>query len=335
MEVPNVRSQGGWEALPADGWVIDLYGMRREAFEKKVVKCLETDKPLIHIAWASPEWHAYCGAESWDNGGRKVFDDQLEVCRSYNVPVAYFCTQKAVHKDGKRIAGIRWGWHAADPIVREWYKQLETRVMNLRHLPDSQIGFRTPDQHLYNWAHGSSSQSQMSHSLADGGGKQFTWRPRLSDAPIDPGDTVHECDYAILTMTLDDSASKLDESLGVRGIKGYVNRVPLLFRIEPKCPLSNLTVTAHVTALKVLGGWVKVSVSVDGNQWSEPIRNDPAGNTDQLTVTAPFDGASGAPLWVRVMPECNAGNPTNRAASLNKLEIAAVFEADLDRAATP
>ena len=116
MQVPNVRAKSGWTAIPADGWMIDLYGRGREEFEKKVLMCLETRKPLVHIVWASPEWHDFCGAESWGKGGRKIFDDQLEICRAYNVPVAYFCTQKYVMKDAKRVAPIRWGWHAGGMV---------------------------------------------------------------------------------------------------------------------------------------------------------------------------------------------------------------------------
>ena len=108
MEVPSVRAESGWVALPADGWVIDLYGQPREQFEKKVVICLETGKPLIHIVWASPEWPHWCGAESWDDGGRDIFEDQLEICRAYNVPAAYFCTQKYVEEPGKPRVPIRW-----------------------------------------------------------------------------------------------------------------------------------------------------------------------------------------------------------------------------------
>ncbi len=119
MEVPDVRATSAWVALPADGWIIDLYGQPREAFEKKLVRTLETGKPVIHTVWSSPDWPDYCGAKSWDEGGRSIFDDQLEVCRSYNVPVAHFCTQNEIRRDGKVIEQIRWGWHAVNPLVRD------------------------------------------------------------------------------------------------------------------------------------------------------------------------------------------------------------------------
>jgi len=66
MIAPDVHATSGWVALPADGWVMDLYGEPRERFEKKLVKFRETGKPLIHIAWASPKWTANGGAPRGD-----------------------------------------------------------------------------------------------------------------------------------------------------------------------------------------------------------------------------------------------------------------------------
>jgi len=330
MQVPNVRAEGGWVALPADGWVIDLYGQPREEFEKKVVMCLETRKPLIHIAWASPEWPEYCGAESWDKGGRKIFDDQVEICREYNVPVAYFCTQKYVEKDGKRINPIRWGWHAVDPVVRAWYRELEAMVMNLRYLPDDQIGFRTPDQRLFDWAHGSPRRVDLTYSLDDQGRKRFTWRSYLSNVPLESGEhaveTPYENPHMRVTLIFDQTASDLDQALAVRSVKGRPNRIPLVFRIDPRQPVEAMSITAGVTATKVLGGFANLAVSVDGTRWQEPIRNDPEEMTSRLTVASPSERERDAPLWVRVTLEGLAGQPTNPAAVLNWLEVSASFE---------
>ena len=154
MEVPNVRAESGWVALPADGWVIDLYGRRREEFERKLVKTLETGKPVIHIIWSSPDWPDLCGATAWDEGGRHVFEDQLEVCRAFNVPVAHFCTQRPLSREGKESEPIRWGWHSVNPVVREWYSAIELLAANNRRLPDEAIGFRILDKKLFDWAHG-------------------------------------------------------------------------------------------------------------------------------------------------------------------------------------
>src|SRR4051812_29324732 len=144
MEVPNARATSGWVALPADGWVIDLYGRGREEFEKKLVRALETGKPVIHIAWSSPGWPEFSGARSWEEGGRRVFEDQVEICRAYDVPVAHFCTQGG-GKDGT----IRWGWHAVSPAVRDWYRSIEVLAENTRRLPEASVGFRTLDKKVF------------------------------------------------------------------------------------------------------------------------------------------------------------------------------------------
>lgn len=335
MVAPDVRAKSGWVALPADGWVLDLYGLPRLAFEKKLIKFLETGKPVVHIAWASPKWSLYQaeGTTSenwWNKAGRKVFDQQIEVCRAYNVPVAYFCCQQAEHKDGKEIAPIRWGWHAVDPEVRAWYRELEAMVMNLRTLPDDQIGFRTPDRRLFEWAHGSPRRVDLSYCLDDQGRKRFVWRSYLSKVPIKSGEYALETPYdnphVRVTLMLDQAVSGLDKALAVRSIKGCQNRVPLVFRIDPRQPVEAMSVTANVTAVKALGGFANVSVSVDGTKWSEPIRNDSDEKTSRLTVASPIERKRDAPLWVRVTLEGLAGLPTNQAAVLNWLEVSASFE---------
>jgi hypothetical protein len=82
---PGAGAPGfGWPLLPADGWLIDEYCRPRQAFANLVKKYVVLDKPLIHIAWAAPGWKEF---STWD----QVWDDQLEICRSYRVPIAFFC----------------------------------------------------------------------------------------------------------------------------------------------------------------------------------------------------------------------------------------------------
>ena len=333
MQHPDVRAKSGWIELPADGWVIDLYGQPRVAFEKKVVKSLETGKPLIHIVWASPDWPDHSGAKSWDEGGRKIFDDQLEICRGYNVPVAYFCTQKYEMKDGKRVAPIRWGWHAVKPEVRQWYRQLETMAMNLRNMPADQIGFRALDEAKFNWAHGSPQPVRLTYQIDDKGRKQFNWRSVLQGVSHEPGEhaapTPYDNPYVKVTCVLDKSASALGTEFGIASTKGYPVRVPLIFKVEPKRPLSDLSVTAGLYTIKELGGHAKVSSSMDGKTWSDPLQDDPEQREQELTVSSPASGYSDEPLYVRVLLEAVAGSNTNTCSSLSWLEVSAAFEEPL------
>lgn len=331
MQVPDVTREKGWVALPADGWIIDLYGRPREEFEKKVLKCLETGKPVVHIAWASPKWVRFSGADSWEDGGRRILDDQMDVCRAYNIPVAYFCTQKYVMEGKKRVEPIRWGWQAKDPDVRQWYRELETIAMNQRFTPESEMGFRAPTPRLFEWAHATVPPVEVSVSLDDEGRKRFVWRSKLPDISIKPGEhalaTPYDSSLVQPALILDDAAvSALDDGLAVRGVDKRTNRASLVFRLDPKRPLEDLSVTARIGALKVLGGRASIAVSTDGADWSEPIYNDPSGRHDELTVMSPAERAKDAPVWVLVTLEGRAGKRTKRAASLKWIEVAATFE---------
>ena len=244
-------------------------------------------------------------------------------------------------KNGKKVLmcletgkpRILWGWHALNLEVRAWYRELEALVMNPRTLPDDQVGFRTPDRRLFDWAHGSPSRVDLTYALDDQERKRFTWRSYGRNMPVDPGEHALETPYdnprVRLTLVLDEAASRLDQALAVRSIKGRPNRVPLVFRIDPRQPLDAMTVTAGVLAIKALGGSAHLAVSVDGANWSEPVHSDPSRKTSELTVGSPIAGEADRPLWVRIMLEGTAGIPGNVAAALKWIEVSAVFESRL------
>ena len=88
-------------------------GLRQRPFETKLIKFLESVKPVVLINWASLTWlnPTPSGADT-SEGGQEILDEKLDVYRAYNVPVAYFCTQLGgTDKQGKTY-NIRWGWHA-------------------------------------------------------------------------------------------------------------------------------------------------------------------------------------------------------------------------------
>ena len=339
MEVPNVRASSAWVALPADGWVIDLYGMHREAFEKKVVKCLETGKPLIHIVWSSPEWVAYTGGTSWEDGGRKVFDDQLDVCRGYNVPVAHFLCQDQVVKDGEVVEGIRWGWHAVDPYVRDWYRQAEVIAMNNRNLPAESMGFRTVDKKLFDWAH-SSGDPAPSYILDKRGRAQVSVPVDIASTPLKAGEydlrTNGAEQYFKVSCILDDSCGNLTDGVRITGVAGGVNSASVVFKIEPVRPLTAVSATFDVTAQRALGGSVSVTTSADGKEWSDAIASDPEKQRQSLTArrAGPQRTAEMAftndPMWIRVVLSSNAGAKTGPAAILSGMVVSAAVQPRLN-----
>ena len=81
----------------------------------------------------------------------------------------------------------------------------------------------------------------------------------------------------------------------------------------------------------MLGGFAKVSVSADGQTWSQALENNPEERHQGLTVRVPAEGYGDEPVWVRVMLEGLAGKETNVCASLSWLEVSGVFEPVLGR----
>jgi len=133
MVAPDVHAKSGWVALPADGWVMDLYGLHAKEFETQVRKFLETDKPVVDIAWASPTWILYDGSgytevDWWDQAGSAVLEEQLSVCKKFDIPVAFFVVENEIRKGKKVIRPMRWGWESNTLVVRQWFLLLEKLV---------------------------------------------------------------------------------------------------------------------------------------------------------------------------------------------------------------
>ena len=330
MVAIDVHATSGWVALPSDGWVIDLYGRPAEAFEKKLVMFLEAGRPVVHIAWASPTWPQWSGAETWDGGGRAIMDDQVAVCRAYDVPVAYFCTQPAgTDERGERYA-IRWGWHARDPLVRRFYRALEARVLNYGHLPAEAIGFRAVDAKKRAWARSAGAPAGVSYSVDEEGRKQATMHCRLGEVPPQPGTHPLPIGAArpevLARCVLDGAAANLAGGLRLRGMKGAAVRVPIVFRVEPRQPIAVATITASVTVVRELGGSAALAWSADGTTWNGPVATDPEQKAQSLTITLPGSTLTTDALWVRVELVAGSGTVTNTCASLDDLSVTAAFE---------
>lgn len=333
MVAPEVGATSGWVALPADGWVLDLYGQPAEAFEKKLLRFLETGKPAVHIAWASPTWvfynkNGHAKEGWWEGAGREVFTDQLRICREYNVPVAYFCCQQAEVVAGKRVAPIRWAWQAVEPATRHWFQELEALVANFDFLPPESIGFRQPTPKLLAWAHASPVVT-VHVALDDHDRKRFSWRTGFPAIDSSPGTHVvprpYRNPFVKLAYTVETGASFLQAGFGVPSIAGRGLSVPLTFRITPLQPATDWVVRAQVIALPELGGSVRLQVSADGKNWSTPVttRRD-AGHRQTLEQSlTPAKGTPPDGLWARLTLGANAGVKTGIAARLTALEVSA------------
>ncbi|MCA9117708.1 MAG: hypothetical protein KDA79_21705 [Planctomycetaceae bacterium] len=72
--------------IPADGWIIDEYFLGGQRFRRIVQRYLVTGAPLVVMPYAA--WSA--GEEHWSPATWQSLEDQLEVCREYNLPTAFY-----------------------------------------------------------------------------------------------------------------------------------------------------------------------------------------------------------------------------------------------------
>lgn len=337
MEAPGVRDKGGWVALPADGWIMNLYGIRKDVFEKKMLKFLETGVPVVHIAWASPKWMfhdktGYTRNNWWEKVGRSVFDEQVRICREYNVPVAYFCCQISPPGTYEGWGGgpIRWGWYALDPVVRRWFLELEAIVSNFDYLPDEEIGFRVPTSGKYAWVYAKPQTVQVQFKLDDKERKRISWRMHFPDINTTPGE--HEMSlscktpYLRVSYRLDQSALDLQGSFAVTSDTKTIS-VPIIFQLIPLKPVADWKLTADLWTQASLGGSASVAFSADGKTWSETINSDPKKLGQALSIdssrTRAVEGT--LPLWLKVTLRGAAGVKTSGASRLNYLEVSGSF----------
>ncbi len=201
------------------------------------------------------------------------------------------------------------------------------------------MGFRTLNQRLFDWAHGSDRPQGVSFDLDERGRKQIFLRAYLRDVPLKPGEHPVSLGvgdrYFKMTCILDDSALNLQSGIGVAGASGRVVGAAITFRIEPTRPVTNLSLKANVFAHTSLGGSASVASSTDGETWSEPEKSDPK-NQNHVLVAQRGTGYETAsrfskePMWVRVQFAANSGTETNTAASLDSIEITAAVAPPLN-----
>ncbi len=89
--IPGVT---GWPNLKSDGWVADEYHLDQPDMERAMRGYRVLQKPIIQIIWAGGDGQSVPFID-------KRFAEQIEVCRKYDIPTAYFTY------NGK---GPAWGW---------------------------------------------------------------------------------------------------------------------------------------------------------------------------------------------------------------------------------
>lgn len=220
---------GPWPLLPADGWVIDEYCAPRDRFENLVRKYTLLDKPLIHLAWAAPGWKEFA---TWD----QVWDDQLAICRRYNVPLGFFCWWPPDSTPPPPGNQSMWSWSAPPGTEhhRVWNQRVLPYVQRLRQ------GLRDPQD-------GNASRGQEIPVAGDEQG-QFAYHEDFRSSPR----FVDEAD--------------LDGFLGLRWTGKRLEAKPgrtatLTYRF-----VSPFTLHDVQAAIAGTGG-LKLALSTDGKRW--------------------------------------------------------------------
>jgi hypothetical protein len=93
---PSIAIPGKtWPSLPADGWVIDQYGIYGKEFQAYIGEMKALNKPLLAVLWASPQIKVgdrkvARDKDWWEAKGWKMFYSQLAVYQKYDVPLTFY-----------------------------------------------------------------------------------------------------------------------------------------------------------------------------------------------------------------------------------------------------
>ncbi|MDA0835767.1 MAG: hypothetical protein O2955_14825 [Planctomycetota bacterium] len=118
--------------IPADGWVIDEYFVAGPRFRRIVLRYLVTGVPLVvmpHAAWSTSE-------QPWSAATWQSLEDQLQVCREFNLPTAFYW----VYNTGCHF-GLGCGNFMDDINARilAWGKEVQSLPVDYTGLPSADI----------------------------------------------------------------------------------------------------------------------------------------------------------------------------------------------------
>lgn len=118
--------------IPSDGWVVDEYSLGGQDFRRLVQRYLVTGSELIimpYAAWSSSE-------DPWPAVTHHILRDQLNVCREYNLPTAFFWVYNT---------GCNFGL-GHDSFMDQVNAQILDWVQEVRRLPADFDGLPSADR---------------------------------------------------------------------------------------------------------------------------------------------------------------------------------------------
>jgi hypothetical protein len=124
--------------IPADGWIIDTYEVGGREFRRCAQSFLVTGKPLVVMLWAC--W--YDDEGPWRTELWQYFEDQLQVCREYNLPTAFYWITGYSEKVGGGVAFpmSRDTYMAKiNQRIFDWIKEVRSLPADYQGLPSADI----------------------------------------------------------------------------------------------------------------------------------------------------------------------------------------------------
>ena len=343
MVTPDKHATKGWRALRADGWISDVYCMIGDMFEKHIVRHLDLDvsEPVIHIVWASPAWpfgKTAKGADprTWwlEHGGKEQFDFQMKICREYNIPVAFFATQR-----GTPFHGLYWAWASTDPQTQNMYTELCGKALQADIIPETQIGFRKINPKIIAWAETKPASGNKTSKLLP-----VEWRfdvDHEGNAVVEvknkldfKGKTKLERKNNLFSISCDiiKGAELLEKpitKLRLRGHKDKSDLVEVVCEINwKKTPLS-FEFSIEGTGVKALGGVVSAEFSKDGQSWKSKDRKK---GESAITISSTDVYGRRLPIeqntLIKLILQNRSGLNTGVGASLSSVNVKLTYSKD-------
>jgi len=264
------------ELLPADGWIINPYGIGGPRYQNArpvkwlIQKYLVTGKPLIFVPNAA---------------NQKVLRDlffinskeQLQACEDFNLPTVFYWSYSA--KDSDRST-VLFGYPTHDPVMDQITESVLAWRRRTSELPEDFAG---------------------NASVAD------TWENPPLNLRVHPGMSLYRDDFS--------ESRFLDESRGsgfrdlvwdgghlkVRGFRGRDANASIQYRFISDKPMRFPTIAVNGKVEADLGGSIRISASADeGKTWASQTgsifstRNHPPfRETSKLWVTVDLEGRPG------------------------------------------
>lgn len=252
--------------VPADGWIIDEYGVSGEALRPTVMKHVATRKPLLLVVWAS-NYAGYPGWSEWS--GSSI--EQVELAEEFGLPMAFFTVAGPLGSTGT------W-WSDSDPetvLWRSWYESVRAaaNAVDPQFLPSPSANH----------------SDGAGREVAGGDDGLWRWTEDFATA-----DFVDEADVeGFLALRWDPAGHALWLEP-----RPTVLHAPcagsLTWRLESTTAMNDAVVT--VVGSVDSGARATLALSTDGLSWTEAAAD--AGGPFALSLTQPPGGAS--TLWVRI-----------------------------------